>query len=163
MFRAAWYLLLVLLCGCGASNIEVGKIPPDDLGVAADGKAVRVSEHRGQVVVISFFASWCGPCRKELPVLESIQRHLGKDRVFVVAVDYKEEKSIYELLLKELDDYTLTFTHDPDGSIGAGYDVKGIPRLVIIGKDGKIASEHVGFSQWRSKRLAKEIERLVAP
>jgi thiol-disulfide isomerase/thioredoxin len=158
--RQSWYLL-ALLSSCAWADVEVGKEPPDYLGMDSEGQKILVSEHRGRLVVISFFASWCGPCREELPALEAIQRAGGKDIVRVVAINYKESPQTYRRIRNDLRSYTLTFTHDRNGKISKSYGVKGIPRLVIVGKDGKVAAQHVGYDKDELPKLTKELDRFL--
>src|SRR3546814_10895546 len=70
---------------------DLGDIPPDELGIGIDGQAVRVSDFRGRVLITTFWASWCGPCVRELELLERLQRVAGRDRVVVVGVNRSEE------------------------------------------------------------------------
>src|SRR3546814_3550694 len=69
-----------------------GDIPPDVLGNDRDGNPVTVSQYRGKVVIVTFWASWCGPCRRELPVLGKVQSIVGRDHLEVIAVNFKEDR-----------------------------------------------------------------------
>ena len=67
-------------------KLNKGDIPPDYLGYDSSGEKVWVSDHKGKIVVVTFWATWCPPCLKELPVLERLQRRLGPDLIKVVGV-----------------------------------------------------------------------------
>jgi thiol-disulfide isomerase/thioredoxin len=142
------------------ADIKIGNAPPNYLGKDGDGNTVDLRDHRGKVVIVSFFASWCGPCRRELPVLANIQEQAGRDKVVVIIVNFKESKKIVSKLREAFADYQVTLTHDRSGSIGSGYGVKGLPRLVVVGKDGKVAAEHVGYGENALPKLVKEINEL---
>jgi len=87
--RYAW-CGLIALCVYGAADAasrpEAGDMAPDYAGTTLDDRATSVSDFRGRVVVLSFWASWCGPCLKEMPILEGIQERAGKNQIQVVAV-----------------------------------------------------------------------------
>ncbi|MGS1119970.1 TlpA disulfide reductase family protein [Rhodanobacter sp. UC4436_H3] len=92
-------LLLVALMSCFAATAGVrpGDVPPDSLGPTMDGHTVSLASLRGKVVVISFWATWCGYCMKEMPVLAKMQS-LATERgmsLQVVAVNYKEDRRVF--------------------------------------------------------------------
>jgi len=98
-------------------------------------------------MVVTFWASWCGYCRKELPMLAGLQDAAGKDRLEVVAVNFQDDRDVYRGLLRKLKDIQLTMTHDATGRIGDAYGVKGIPHLLVIGKNGKVAFKASGYGE----------------
>ena len=161
--------LACLLVGCffcaasGAKDkLHVGDIPSDGLGRTAAGDPVKLSNYRGKVVIVAFFASWCAPCRKELPILASIQTQATHDQMAVFEVDWRESAAQYTLIAKKLKDFDFTFVWDSGGSYGERYDVTAIPHMVIIGRDGRVAAIHVGYGQAEIPNLVKEINTLLA-
>lgn len=157
--------LAALLIGAAAAakaEVVVGEPPPDLLGKDRDGTQVRFSDHRGKVVVISFWASWCTYCLKELPALEGIQNAAGSGQLQVVAVNFKEEPALYRRLLHKLKDAQMTFTHDRTGAIGDGYGLRGLPFLVIVGRDGRVAYTHAGYGEQTLDRIIEEINDLLS-
>lgn len=147
MRRFGIVLLLLLMAAHAHAQLGKGDVPFDDLGFDRDGNPVIVSGLRGKVVVISFWASWCGYCLKELPVLESVQRLAGTEQLVVVAVNYKEERRHYLAMLRRLKDAQMTMTHDRTGKLAAPYAIKGLPFLVMIDRGGRIAYVHRGYSE----------------
>src|SRR5215211_8330137 len=91
-----------------------------------DGNWLDVAQPGNKVQVVTFWASWCAPCRKELPMLEGIQR-VAKDNVRVVAVNI-EERAKFRALAKALESMTLTLAHDQNKQASSAYGVKGIPH-----------------------------------
>lgn len=155
-------LLLVFVTGSAIAQIKSGDIPPDNLGTDRQGEEVRISAHRGKVVIVTFWASWCGYCLKELPVLDRLQRAAGKPLLEVVAVNYKEDRRYFRAMRRRLKDSVLTLTNDPYGSLGDAYGVKGLPHLVMIDKAGKVAHVHTGYGEKTLDRLIEQINRLLA-
>lgn len=141
-----------------------GDIPPDDLGHDAQGDPVRVSGLRGKVVVVSFWASWCGYCRKELPVLERVQQLAGKEQMAVVGVNTGDTPDAYRRLSRQLRKAGLqmALTYDRDDRIGQAYGVHGIPHLVIIDRDGQVAYQHVGYGEEMLTGIVDELNEVLA-
>lgn len=127
------------------NKLEIGDTPPSYLGKESGGDRINLTDHEGKVVVISFWASWCAPCLKELPILENIQNQVGIDKLKVVAVNFKENRKQYRKISRALASLKLSLTHDKRGSIGKSYGVEAVPDLFIVGKDGRLAFHHVGY------------------
>ena len=140
--------------------VQVGDVPPENLGRASTGGKVKLGDYRGKIVIISFWASWCPPCRKELPVLVAIQKNATRDKIVVFAVNWKESDDRYRAIIKLLKDVDLTLVSDESGYLGGEYAVKAIPHMIIIGRDGRIAAMHVGYEESEFPSLVKEINGL---
>ncbi len=149
MTKKLFILIFVFLsANANAENtLLIGDIPPNYLGKDSDGNEVNLENHKGKIVVISFWASWCSPCLKELPILEKIQNKVGTDKVKVIAINFKESRKQYKQIKKALSNLKLTLTHDKRGSIGRKFGVESIPNLFIIGKDGKLVFHNVGYGK----------------
>lgn len=145
--RACALLLALALPGVAMAGLQLGDAPPDLLGTSQAGEEVRISDLRGKVVVVTFWASWCTYCLKEMPILEGLQRAVGNDRMEVVAINLKESRRTYRAILRQLKDVGLTMTHDRDGSISKAFGVEAVPRLFMIDKDGRVAYRHTGYSE----------------
>lgn len=153
----------LMLSGSAAAKLEVGTVPPDLLGKTPEKQEIRLSQYKGKIVVVTFWASWCGPCRRELPVLDVLQKAAG-DRVSVIAVNVKDTAQDYRIMRKQMKDASLTFTHDTRGNISDGFDVKSYPNLYVIDQTGTIAAVHVGFSDESLSEIIEDINKLlVAP
>jgi thiol-disulfide isomerase/thioredoxin len=158
-----WVVLLVFIATSVAqAQVERGKAPPDALGVDKDKKEVHVSDYRGKVVVLTFWASWCGQCLKELPILESVQRKAGKERVRIVAINSDKERSEYLAMRRRMRDFTMTMTEDrADRSIADQYGVTGYPHMVMVDKEGLVAFTHRGYSEKSLGKIVDEINVLL--
>ena len=133
-------IILILLTPLDA-EVLVGDIPPSYLGKDKDGERVELSEMKGKVVVSTF---WCPPCLKEMQVLEGIQRQLGKDKLEVVAINFKEGRKTYRAIVRNLEDFQITLTYDHKGKVANRYKVNTIPRMYIIDKSGRVSYVHKG-------------------
>ncbi len=137
------------------NKLVPGSVPPAALGFTRAGDEIDTTRFAGRVMVVTFWASWCGPCRAELAMLERLQQ-VAKERVKVVAVNI-EEREVFRSVSRELNSFTITLTNDPRQVFAGAYGVKGIPHMVIIGKDGKVISVHRGYSEEALDGLLAEI------
>lgn len=159
-------LLAAMLMACvalpaQAAGPKPGEPAPTLLGKDRKGKPVDLAEHRGKVVVLTFWASWCGYCLKELPVLDALQKHAG-DKVQVVAVNVKDDNDDYRLMMRQMKDYTIAMTRDRDGAIADGYGVTAYPNLWIIDREGRVAANHRGYGEDSLDRILDSINAVLA-
>jgi thiol-disulfide isomerase/thioredoxin len=139
-----------------------GDIPPDSLGVDRKGNPVTVSQHRGKVVVVTFWASWCPPCRRELPMLGNVQSIVGREHMEVVAINVKESRRDFLRVIRANKDVELTYVHDL-GAVSDQYGVSGLPNMFIIDREGRVAHVHRGYSENVFERFIEEILALLPP
>lgn len=130
--------------GHNANHKTVGKPAPDFTLKSLDGTDVSLSSLKGKIVILDFWATWCGPCRKGLPVLMEIAKARANDNVVLWAVDLDESKSKVEDFLKKKG-WNLPVLLDAKGKVSQKYGVGGIPHTVVIGPDGVIHSVEIGF------------------
>lgn len=156
-------LLCVFAAATSAhAQLHVGDVPPDSLGTDRDGAEVHVSTHHGKVVVLTFWATWCGYCLKELPVLENLQRSVGKSRIEVVAINTDKDRAKYVAMRRRLKDFQLTMTADErGGEVAKPYAVTGLPYIVMIDKAGRVAHVHVGYAEKALGGFVDEINALL--
>src|SRR6185312_10473187 len=108
---AALCFFLFVCCNASVAAPATGEAAPDvPLGTTASGASVKVADYLGKVAVVSFWASWCAPCRKELPILEGLQRE-GKGNIQVIAVNI-EDHSVFEKAAKVLGELRLLLVND---------------------------------------------------
>ncbi len=143
-----------------SSHPLVGKPAPDFVLKVLGGGTFRPSTFRDQkIVVLDFWATWCGPCRMGLPILQEVaEGYKGADIVFY-AVNQKEKESKVKDFVKSTK-LTLPVAFDPDKKVGRMYDVDSIPRMVIIGKDGIVEVVHKGMAS--ADQLRAELDFLLS-
>jgi thiol-disulfide isomerase/thioredoxin len=132
-----------------------------------DGKPVDIGAMKGKVVVIDFWASWCGPCRRGLPLLQQFADEMkGNDKVAVFAVNVWEQCKPEEVVGKVRDTWdklklSLPVLLDRDAKLISQYGFDGIPATIVIGPDGKLVSSHMGFAQDLVAKLRGEVTKAL--
>ena len=101
-----------------------------------------MSENSGEVILLNFWATWCGPCRDEMPAFEKLHREYG-DKVQILAVDCAESRDEVDQFISDTG-YTFPIAYDEDGSISELYPTDGIPYTLVIGRDGNIKAYYLG-------------------
>lgn len=124
---------------------EGNKKAPDFALTSVDGKTVKLSDYKGKIVILDFWATWCGPCRKGIPDLVSIQKEFPKDVVVIgVSVDRDRTKKDVPSFVKNYNiNYPIVYSTD---KVVNDYDgIEAIPTSFIIDKKGNIVDKHVGL------------------
>lgn len=108
-----------------------------------DGNTLQLSNLRGQVVVVNFWASWCPPCRREAPNLQAAWRALQDEGVTFIGVDVWDKEGDARAFMNE---FGITYPNGPDsnGSIAVDYGVTGIPETYVIDPNGRLAAKFIG-------------------
>lgn len=162
---SAWILataLCALMAGGARANeqpplkVNKGDVPPAELGLSRDGKLIETTQFGGKVLVVTFWATWCGPCRAEIAYLEALQRKVSKDILQVVAINI-EERAVFREAVRKMSDYKILVANDSYKRYAGAFGVNGIPHMLIIGKDGKVAAVHRGYSEAFIPTLVEEI------
>jgi thiol-disulfide isomerase/thioredoxin len=125
------------------------------------GKKVKLSDFRGKVVLVTFWATWCGPCKKEMPELQKFQKE-HKDKgveVLAVNIDDFNSRSKIKPFLEENDLRLRVLLEDPAQL--TGYDYSGIPALYVIDREGRVAHARTGYDAQLKEKLAHEIKAIV--
>lgn len=142
-------------------TLAVGAVPFDELGKDIDGNKITISEHHGKVVIVSFWASWCGPCRKELPIIANIAKKVGPEHLKVISINFHDEQKPFKLIADALKTLPITILRDANGKAARKYDVRGVPRMIIIGRDGKVAADHTGYGEGSVEEIVDELNRVL--
>lgn len=127
-----------------------------------DGKVVDLSKLQGKIVMINFFATWCGPCNSELPVLQkNIWDKYKNNTDFVLIILGREhsEKEVQDFVTARK--FTMPFAPDPKREIFKLYASQSIPRNVVIGKDGKIIFQSIGYTPEEFVKIEKLLAQIL--
>jgi len=149
-------LLLLSSLSCLADTLT-GHEAPAFTVTNQDGGQVSLSQFKGKVVYLDFWASWCGPCRKSFPWMNAVQSKYAAQGLQVVGVNLDEKSEDGLHFLKETPaQFTVAF--DPKAVTPGLYGVKGMPTSMLIGRDGKVILEHSGFKEADRAELEKKIQ-----
>lgn len=119
-----------------------GDTAPDFTADLVDGSTFTLSEQSGKVVLLNFWATWCGPCVGEMPAFEKLQKEYG-DEVAVLAVNCLEDEETVRQFITE-NGYTFPIAFDVEGVVNMKYPTDGIPYTLVIGKDGTVQNIYLG-------------------
>ncbi len=138
------------------------KAAPDFTLHSIDGKQVSLREYRGKVVFLNFWATWCIPCREEMPALERLHQTYQSQDLAIISIDLKESAEQVRAFFQK---HGLSFPAllDQDGSVFRDYLVAGMPTTYLIGRDGMLLARGVGGRDWLRTEALDLIKELIAP
>ena len=146
-----------------ALNVNAGTIS----GKAADftlksntGKNLRLSDFRGQVVMINFWASWCGPCRQEMPILDQLYKRYGKLGFTLLGVNVEQDSSKANAYLKDIP-VSFPILYDTENLTSKLYNVNAMPTTVMVDRNGNMRFIHHGYKPGYEKDYKKQIKALI--
>lgn len=142
-------------------DYRAGTHPPDFTGHTADARQLSLSELRGKVVLVNFWASWCRECRPEMPVLQSLHRELAARGLVIVGINAREDARAVARYAEELG-LTFPLVLDPAGKINDLYGVIGLPTTFVVARDGRAVAFAVGPRAWGSPPARELLDLLLA-
>jgi peroxiredoxin len=125
-----------------------------------DGKRVSISDFRGKVVFLNFWASWCAPCREEFPGMERLYRDLKGEDFVILGVNVKETREKAVQFVKELK-ITFPIVLDPEGDVGLLYGAWGLPTTYVIDKKGRAVARVFGPAAWDGRESYEYFRSLL--
>jgi cytochrome c biogenesis protein CcmG/thiol:disulfide interchange protein DsbE len=145
--------------------VELGSKAPDFKAFTLDSipRQKQLADYHGQVMMINVWATWCLPCRVEMPSIEQLHKAYGPKglKIVAISIDDPGTDSGIRAFAKQ---YGLTFEilHDPTGKIVDQYDITGYPETFIVGRDGVIRKKLMSATDWNSPEARALVDRLLA-
>ena len=137
-----------------------------DFPLELAGKPARLSDLRGKIVILNFWASWCPPCVEEAPSLNRLQKYITSRNAVIVGVAADEDRAAYQKFLLDqgisFPTYRDPATKDQKSPIAVSYGTSMIPETYVIDRRGKIARKFIGFQQWDSPEMLAYFDILLS-
>jgi cytochrome c biogenesis protein CcmG, thiol:disulfide interchange protein DsbE len=149
-------LLLAAGCDRGDHPKQIGR-PAPDFTVADNGRSIQLSNYRGKVVLLNFWATWCVPCIEEIPYLNKLQQEMPQ--IVVLGVDMGEDDSAYRQFLA---DHQIDFLTIRDGAQRSNvlYGTSRPPETYVIDRSGQIRRKFIGPQDWTSPEIVNYLSHL---
>ena len=153
-----WVVSILLLTACNSHLPRIGATAPDFM-VQDSERSVALSQLRGQVVVLNFWATWCGPCVEEMPSLVEMQRRLKSKGITVLAVSVDVDPNAYHNFLTRHTVNLLT-VRDPEQKANSLYGTFKFPETFVIDRNGVMRRKFVGAVDWTSPTITDWLAKL---
>ncbi|MFV8753299.1 TlpA family protein disulfide reductase [Nannocystaceae bacterium ST9] len=153
-----------LACDTGATtdpSAAIGTPAPALVGLDLAGERVDLAALKGKVVVVDFWATWCEPCRDELPELVGLQRELGPQGLVVIGVSVDDERDAIDRFLATMP-LAITIVHDHDDAIVGAWAPPAMPTSYVIDRSGELAHRQLGYRLGDAELLRRAVETQLA-
>jgi thiol-disulfide isomerase/thioredoxin len=154
-------LMMFFLAGCLGPNVHEGQtidLSADLLSV--EGRRVTVDDYREELLFLNFWATWCGPCRQEMPSMAVLHEQLTDRGLAIVAVTDEDPETVRSYLERE--PYPFPVLLDPERTLFARFGIHAIPTTLVLDRNNKILFEHTGGNRWDSPQLIEKFQGLLA-
>jgi peroxiredoxin len=160
--RSTIAAVLMTLFGPGAFAAlpAAGTAAPDFVLKSHTGQNIRLKELRGEVVLVNFWATWCGPCRQELPQLDRLQARHRQVGLRLLAVNVDDDPRKAEAMHRQLG-LKLTVLFDKDKRVAERYDVDSMPATLLIDRDGRVRYVHRGYRTGYETTYEQQVRELL--
>jgi peroxiredoxin len=155
-------LAVILLGDDVPEPVGRGGAAPDFALPLLDGdRELRLSDHRGQVVLVNFWATWCKPCEEEMPAMERLYRRLHPRGFEMLAVSVDEDSGAVRAFREKMG-ITFPLLMDPSQEVARAYQTMGFPESLLIDPEGRVVERYVGPREWDHPAYVERIEGLLA-
>lgn len=152
---------IFILCSITMAALSnAADVAPDFTLKSTTGTNVRLSELRGDVILLNFWASWCGPCRQEMPILNALHQRYSKLGFSIIGVNVDKDSSLADKLLKDIP-VSFPVLLDNTGAVSTSYNVSAMPTSVLIDRDGNMRFLHKGYKPGYEQEYETEIKELI--
>lgn len=153
-------LFAASLLAAAATPASTPSVAPDFALPARDGGEIRLSELRGQVVMINFWATWCGPCRQEMPLLQQISARYEPLGFTLLGVNVEPDSAQAKAWLEKVP-VTFPILFDRENAVSASFGVEAMPSTVLVDREGRVRHVHRGYKPGDESLYADLIRGLV--
>ena len=157
LFSATLLLVFLAACNSGSHPPRIGSTAPD-FTITDSQRTVKLSDFKGKLVLLNFWASWCAPCIEEMPSLVDLQKKLGS-QVTVLAVSEDSDDKPYQQFVRDHHVDLLT-VRDVDEKTNVLYGTFKFPETYVIDRDGKIVRKFIGAVDWTSPDIVDYLQKL---
>jgi cytochrome c biogenesis protein CcmG, thiol:disulfide interchange protein DsbE len=171
MRRDRWWLLPLagwVLVACEAPDtssiraLQAGDPAPGYAAATLDGDSVSLASLRGEAVMLNVWATWCAPCREEMPLLEALHREYGADGLRIIGVSV-DAAGMSRDIRRFVDEHDLTFTilHDPAERVSRTFRARAVPETYLIDRDGRMVRRWIGKFDPLAPDARRDVERAL--
>lgn len=153
-------LALIAICGVGSLAAASNPVAPDFNLPGKGGDAVSLAKLKGQVVMLNFWASWCGPCRTEMPLLDQIYKKYGAAGFTLLGVNVDTDSTDAQKFLSQVP-VSFPVLFDKENKVSKLYDVAAMPSTVFIDRQGNVRALHRGYKAGDESEYLNEIRALI--
>lgn len=160
LFLMFCMVLVITSCGQAPKVATVGKQAPDFTLVDLEGKTWTLSELKGQVVFVNFWATWCPPCREEMPSMQRLYKMLPENKFKMLAILNKDDPALAKNFAAKLK-VTMPILNDQANIIGPKYGLTGLPETYIVDKQGILREKFIGPAPWDSPGYVQMLMKYI--
>jgi peroxiredoxin len=143
------------------ATVAAGKLAANFTLKDLMGDSISLASLRGKIVFLNIWATWCAPCREEMPSIQSLYNAFKANKDFVVLAVSQDTSGEPVAPYVKQNHLKFTVLLDPRNEVGERYDVSGIPETFIIGRDGRIVAHHVGPYDWANADIREALQELI--
>ena len=165
--KKLFFLLLILsiplfITACGEEQpvAKVGEPAPDFTLVDLSGKSWTLSELKGQVVFVNFWATWCSPCVREMPSMQKLYSMMPADKFKMLAVLTNDDPAIAKNFARQFG-ITLPILDDDNNTVSPKYGITGVPETFIVDRQGIVRAKFIGPAEWDSPEVTGELLKFI--
>lgn len=153
--------VVFLQCGTAFAEEEAAKEAPDCQLSAADGNKLNLTQYKGQVIYVDFWASWCPPCLKSFPFMNELHQQFKQKGLKIIAVNLDEQKKdAGQFLSNNTTDFSIAYDND-NKDCAQVFEVKAMPSSYLIDREGRVRHTHLGFKSGETEALRSLIATLL--